>query len=68
VTLKISVGPRITKCFVTPRAGANVLREEVLERAPERTGKLKKNVVVVTQGVSLKGKSLRGSTSVDVTP
>ncbi|EAA1838749.1 hypothetical protein DRY65_19625 [Salmonella enterica subsp. enterica serovar Halle] len=30
------------------RAGAEVLKEEVIVRAPERTGKLKKNVVVVT--------------------
>lgn len=31
------------------RAGATVLRDEVKVRAPEVTGKLKKNVVVVTQ-------------------
>jgi 2,3-bisphosphoglycerate-independent phosphoglycerate mutase len=31
------------------RAGAEVLRQEVIDRAPEKTGKLKKNVVVVTQ-------------------
>ena len=31
------------------RAGAEVLKEEVIARAPVRTGKLKKNVVVVTQ-------------------
>ncbi|HBI09476.1 MAG TPA: hypothetical protein DDY57_04855, partial [Franconibacter pulveris] len=31
------------------RAGAEVLREEVIQRAPERSGKLKKNVVVLTQ-------------------
>lgn len=30
------------------RAGAEVLKEEVIKRAPERTGKLKRNVVVVT--------------------
>jgi HK97 gp10 family phage protein len=30
------------------RAGAEVLKQEVIQRAPERTGKLKKNVVVVT--------------------
>ncbi len=30
------------------RAGAEVLKEEVIARAPVRTGKLKKNVVVVT--------------------
>ena len=31
------------------RAGAEVLKDEVIARAPERTGKLKKNVVVLTQ-------------------
>lgn len=31
------------------RAGAEVLKDEVIARAPVRTGKLKKNVVVVTQ-------------------
>jgi HK97 gp10 family phage protein len=31
------------------RAGAEVLKEEVIKRAPERTGKLKRNVVVVTK-------------------
>lgn len=31
------------------RAGAEVLKEEVIARAPVLTGKLKKNVVVVTQ-------------------
>ncbi|VTM27158.1 Bacteriophage protein of uncharacterised function (DUF646) [Klebsiella pneumoniae] len=31
------------------RAGAELLREEVIDRAPEKSGKLKKNVVVVTQ-------------------
>lgn len=31
------------------RAGAEVMRDAVVERAPERTGKLKKNVVVLTQ-------------------
>lgn len=30
------------------RAGAEVLKDEVIARAPVRTGKLKKNVVVVT--------------------
>lgn len=30
------------------RAGAEVLKDEVIKRAPERTGKLKRNVVVVT--------------------
>lgn len=39
------------------RAGAEVLKEEVIARAPVRTGKLKKNVVVVTQ------KSRRGEIS-----
>ncbi|MES0244051.1 HK97 gp10 family phage protein, partial [Citrobacter cronae] len=31
------------------RAGAEVLKDEVIARAPERTGKMKKNVVVLTQ-------------------
>lgn len=35
------------------RAGAELLREEVIDRAPEKSGKLKKNVVVVTQKVAV---------------
>ncbi|WP_339098654.1 HK97-gp10 family putative phage morphogenesis protein [Pectobacterium brasiliense] len=31
------------------RAGADVLKEEVIANAPARTGKMRKNVVVVTQ-------------------
>lgn len=31
------------------RAGATVFRDEVIKRAPQRTGRLKKNVVVMTQ-------------------
>ncbi len=31
------------------RAGATVLRDEVEDRAPEKSGRLKKNIVVVTQ-------------------
>lgn len=31
------------------RAGADVMRKEVIARAPQRTGKIKKNVVTVTQ-------------------
>ncbi|MFP1559187.1 HK97-gp10 family putative phage morphogenesis protein [Escherichia coli] len=31
------------------RAGAEIMRDAVVERAPERTGKLKKNVVVLTR-------------------
>lgn len=31
------------------RAGAEVIRQEVIARAPVRTGKLKNNIVVVTQ-------------------
>lgn len=30
------------------RAGADVMKKAVIERAPEKTGKLKRNVVVVT--------------------
>jgi len=55
------------------RAGAEVLKEEVIARAPERTGKLKKNVVVVTQrsrkrgeissGVHIRGVNLRTGNS-----
>jgi HK97 gp10 family phage protein len=45
------------------RAGAEVLKEEVIARAPERTGKLKKNVVVVTQRSRKRGDFLRGSHS-----
>ncbi|EBU4332433.1 hypothetical protein CX850_23420, partial [Salmonella enterica subsp. enterica serovar Cubana] len=51
------------------RAGAEVLKEEVIARAPERTGKLKKNVVVLTQrsrrrgeitsGVHIRGRNMR---------
>lgn len=37
------------------RAGANVVREEVINTAPIRTGKLKKNVVVVTQKARRRG-------------
>lgn len=39
------------------RAGAEVLKEEVIVRAPERTGKLK-NVVVVTPKAATAGKFL----------
>lgn len=42
------------------RAGASVLRDEVISRAPERTGKLKKNIVVVTQGSVAKGQISSG--------
>lgn len=31
------------------RAGAGILREEVIDRAPVDTGKLRRNVVVITQ-------------------
>ncbi|EAT0579304.1 hypothetical protein AIR78_08330 [Salmonella enterica] len=51
------------------RAGAEVLKDEVIVRAPERTGKLKKNVVVLTQrsrkrgdissGVHIRGRNMR---------
>ena len=42
------------------RAGAEVLREEVIARAPERTGKLKKNVVVLTQKSRRRGEISSG--------
>lgn len=55
------------------RAGAEVLREEVIQRAPERTGKMKKNVVILTQksrrrgeissGVHIRGRNLRTGNS-----
>lgn len=55
------------------RAGAEVLKEEVKNRAPERSGKLKKNVVVVTQkgrrrgeissGVHIRGRNMRTNNS-----
>lgn len=40
------------------RAGAEVMRDAVVERAPERTGKLKKNVVVLTQRSKRRGNYL----------
>lgn len=42
------------------RAGAEVLKEEVIARAPVRTGKLKKNVVVVTQKSCRRGEISSG--------
>ena len=42
------------------RAGAEVLRQEVIDRAPEQTGKLKKNVVVVTQKSRRRGEISSG--------
>lgn len=54
------------------RAGAEVMRDAVVERAPERTGKLKKNVVVLTSvqsvggnylGVHIRGRNLRTGNS-----
>lgn len=55
------------------RAGAEVLKEEVIARAPEQTGKLKKNVVVLTQrsrrrgeissGVHIRGRNMRTGNS-----
>lgn len=55
------------------RAGAEVLKEEVIARAPVRTGKLKKNVVVLTQrsrrrgeissGVHIRGRNMRTGNS-----
>ncbi len=49
------------------RAGAEVMRDAVVERAPERTGKLKKNVVVLTQRSKRRGKLSRVSTFADGT-
>lgn len=55
------------------RAGAEVLKEEVIARAPVRTGKLKKNVVVITQrsrrrgeissGIHIRGRNMRTGNS-----
>ncbi|MEB7063947.1 HK97 gp10 family phage protein [Escherichia coli] len=42
------------------RAGAEVLKEEVISRAPERTGKMKKNVVVMTQKSRRRGEISSG--------
>ncbi|MBA8057529.1 MULTISPECIES: HK97-gp10 family putative phage morphogenesis protein [unclassified Citrobacter] len=42
------------------RAGAEVLKAEVIARAPVRTGKLKKNVVVVTQKSRRRGEISSG--------
>ena len=42
------------------RAGAEVLREEVIQRAPERTGKMKKNVVILTQKARRRGEISSG--------
>jgi HK97 gp10 family phage protein len=42
------------------RAGAEVLKEEVIARAPVRTGKMRKNVVVVTQKSRRKGEISSG--------
>ncbi|HEO9146088.1 TPA: HK97 gp10 family phage protein [Enterobacter asburiae] len=42
------------------RAGAEVLKEEVIARAPVRTGKMKKNVVVVTQKSRRRGEISSG--------
>ncbi|MEI7216272.1 HK97-gp10 family putative phage morphogenesis protein [Pectobacterium carotovorum] len=42
------------------RAGAEVLKEEVIANAPVRTGKMRKNVVVVTQKSRRKGEISSG--------
>ncbi|MWT61188.1 hypothetical protein GP939_24940 [Escherichia coli] len=42
------------------RAGAEVLKEEVIARAPVRTGKLKKNVVVLTRKSRRRGEISSG--------
>jgi 2,3-bisphosphoglycerate-independent phosphoglycerate mutase len=49
------------------RAGAEVLRQEVIDRAPEKTGKLKKNVVVVTQKSRRRGEIASGCIFVALT-
>jgi HK97 gp10 family phage protein len=49
------------------RAGAEVLKEEVIARAPVHTGKMKKNVVVVTQKAAAAGKFLPAFTFVALT-
>lgn len=48
------------------RAGAEVLKDEVIARAPVRTGKLK-NVVVVTQKAAAAGRFLPASIFVALT-
>ncbi|MFJ5469408.1 HK97-gp10 family putative phage morphogenesis protein [Pectobacterium carotovorum] len=42
------------------RAGADVLKEEVIANAPVRTGKMRKNVVVVTQKSKRRGEISSG--------
>lgn len=42
------------------RAGAEVIREEVVNRAPEQTGKLRRNVVVLTQRTGRRGEVASG--------
>ncbi|MEI7247976.1 HK97-gp10 family putative phage morphogenesis protein [Pectobacterium carotovorum] len=42
------------------RAGAEVLKDEVIANAPARTGKMRKNVVVVTQKSRRKGEISSG--------
>lgn len=42
------------------RAGAEVIRDAVVECAPERTGKLKKNVVVLTKRSKRRGEIISG--------
>lgn len=42
------------------RAGAEVLKEEVIAKAPVRTGKLKRNVVVMTQKARRRGEISSG--------
>ncbi|KGA39397.1 HK97 gp10 family phage protein [Pectobacterium odoriferum] len=42
------------------RAGAEVLKEEVIANAPVRTGKMRKNVVVVTQKSKRRGEISSG--------
>nr|WP_283163578.1 HK97-gp10 family putative phage morphogenesis protein [Brenneria tiliae] len=42
------------------RAGADVLKEEVIARAPSRSGKMRKNVVVLTQKSRRRGEISSG--------
>ncbi len=54
------------------RAGAEVIRDEVEQNAPERTGKLKRNIVVASErsmpgtavaGIRIRGTNARGTNS-----
>lgn len=55
------------------RAGAEVIAQEITDRAPEQTGKLKRNIVVLTQrsknrneiasGVHIRGRNMQTNNS-----